>query len=127
VLREIYFTRKDEDPESHLDRLEALKAKAEHSDALVDGTLDKLIREQKISSQMATSLANDSEITAEISKLLIDTAELLYINSDTLIEATEEEKRERDKKKEKEEAKKEKKEKEKTKKEKKEKEKAAKK
>ena len=61
VLREIYHTRKDENPEDHLKRLEKLKEKAEKSDVMTDGTLDKLIREQKISSVMATSLANDSE------------------------------------------------------------------
>ncbi len=102
VLREIYSTRKDETPESHLERLEALKEKAKKSDVLIDGTLDKLIREQKISSDMATSLANDSANVAGITKRLIETAELLYINSDTLIQATEEDnKKKKDKKKDK--------------------------
>ena len=102
VLREIYSTRKDETPESHLERLEALKEKAKKSDVLIDGTLDKLIREQKISCDMATSLANDSAIVAGITKRLIETAELLYINSDTLIQATEEDnKKKKDKKKDK--------------------------
>ncbi|MEP0134403.1 MAG: Na/Pi symporter [Eudoraea sp.] len=103
VLREIYFTRKDETPEAHLERLEKLKEKAEKSDVLLDGTLDKLIREHKISSVMATSLANDSDNVADIVKKLIETAELLYINSDTLIKLPEEEKK---KKKEKEKKKK---------------------
>jgi len=92
VLREIYFTRKDETPELHLERLERLKENAVKSDVLLDGTLDKLIREQRISSVMATSLANDSDIVADIMKRLIETAELLYINSDTLIRLTKEEK-----------------------------------
>jgi phosphate:Na+ symporter len=78
--------------------LEILKEKAKKSDAMIDGTLDKLIREQKISSVMATSLANDSDNVASISKRLIETAELLYIDSDTLISLTEEEKK-KDKKK----------------------------
>ncbi len=98
VLREIYFTRKDETPEAHLERLERLKEKADKSDVLLDGTLDKLIREQKISSVMATSLANDSDNVADIVKRLIETAELLYINSDTLIRLTEEEKKKKKKK-----------------------------
>ncbi|MCP3933131.1 MAG: Na/Pi cotransporter family protein [Bacteroidetes bacterium] len=93
VLREIYHTRKDEHPEAHLKRLGQLKEKANKSDAMLDGTLDKLIREQKITSVMATSLANDSENVAQISKRLIETAELLYIDSDTLIKLTEEEKK----------------------------------
>jgi phosphate:Na+ symporter len=55
---------------------------------LLDGTLDKLIREQKITSIMATSLANDSEHVASITRKLIETAELLYIESDTFLELT---------------------------------------
>lgn len=94
VLREIYVTQKDETPETHLKRLEVLKEKANKSDVLLNGTLDKLIREQKISSIMATSLANDSDNVAGIMKRLIETAELLYINSDTLITSTEQEKKE---------------------------------
>lgn len=90
VLREIYFTQQDKTPESHLKRLEILKERIDKSDVLTDGTLDKLIREQKISSVMATSLANDSGNVADIMKKLIETAELLYINSDTLIKSTEE-------------------------------------
>ncbi len=92
VLRAIYFAQKDESPEAHLERLEKLKMKADKSDVLVDGTLDKLIREKKISSVMATSLANDSDNIADITKKLIETAELLYIDRDTLIRSAEEEK-----------------------------------
>ncbi len=93
VLREIYLTRKDESPEVHSNRLDALKEKAKKSDVLIDGTLDKLIREKKISSVMATSLANDSDNVTGITKKLIETAELLYIDSDTLLNLTEEEKK----------------------------------
>lgn len=91
VLREIYLTRKDEAPERHLEHLKSLKAKAIKSDVLLDGTLDNLIREKKISSVMATSLVNDSQHVANIIKKLIETAELLYIESDTLMELTIEE------------------------------------
>ena len=92
VLREIYLTGIDETPEAHLKRLEKLKVKAIKSDVLVDGTLDELIRNQKITSMMATSLINDSDNIAGISKRLIETAELLYINCDTLISQTKEKK-----------------------------------
>lgn len=92
VLREIYVTQKDENPYKHLDRLEKLKEKANKSDVLLDGTLDKLIREHKISSAMATSLANDSGNVADLMKRLIETAELLYINSDTILRVSEHEK-----------------------------------
>ena len=89
VLREVYHIKKAEEPLAHLKRLKKLKSKADKSDVLLDGTLDKLIRERKISSVMATSLANDSDNVAGIMKKLIETAELLYIDSDTLIELTE--------------------------------------
>jgi len=41
---------------------------------------------------MATSLANDSDNVADILKKLIETAELLYIDSDTLLSLAEEDK-----------------------------------
>jgi phosphate:Na+ symporter len=91
ILREIYNTKMDDEPAKHLEKLEKLKAKAIKSDVLLDGSLDKLIRNQKISSEMAASLANDSDNVARISKRLIETAELLYIDSDTLTHLTEEE------------------------------------
>jgi phosphate:Na+ symporter len=97
VLREIYLTQKDETPAAHIKRLETLKEKANKSDVLINGTLDKLIREQKISSEMATSLANDSDNVADMMKSLIETAELLYINSDTLLKTAKKEKQKRKK------------------------------
>jgi phosphate:Na+ symporter len=93
VLREIYHIQNDETPEAHLERLQKLKEKAVKSDVLINGTLDELIRDQKISSIMATSLANDSAIVAGVMKKLIETAELLYIDSDTLIQLTEPQKK----------------------------------
>ena len=98
VLREIYLTRKDETPEAHLGKLEKLRVKAAKSDVMTNGTLDKLIRENKITSIMATSLANDSSNVAGITKNLIKTAELLYKNSDTIIKLKEEKKKEKKKK-----------------------------
>ncbi|MDH3243032.1 MAG: Na/Pi symporter [Saprospiraceae bacterium] len=90
VLRELFQLRTAKDPKKHLDKMEKLKGKAEKSDVLLDGTLDELIRERKITSTMATSLANDSINVALISKKLIDAAELIYIKSDTLLEIIEE-------------------------------------
>lgn len=89
VLREIYLLQNSEQPELHLEKLEKLKHKAQKSDALIDGSLDYLIRDKKISSTMATSLANDSATVASITKRLIETAELLYIDSDTLLRNSE--------------------------------------
>jgi phosphate:Na+ symporter len=87
VLREVYLTRKDEHPHNQRSRLKALKIWTAKKDVLTDGTLDHLIRTGAITSEMATSLANDSEAVAHISKHLIDAALLLYSQSDTLLES----------------------------------------
>ena len=85
VLREIHRARVAKNPKKHLKTLEELKKRAKKSDVMADGTLDKLIRQQLITSEMATSLANDSDNVAGICENLIDVAELLYIESDTLL------------------------------------------
>ena len=90
VLRQIYLVHSDEDHEKHRRKLEELKLNAKESDVMVDGTLDKLIRKQLITSEMATSLANDSANVADTCKNLIDVAQLLYIQSDTLLGSFEE-------------------------------------
>jgi phosphate:Na+ symporter len=99
VLREIYKIKQSKDPDQFIDHLDSLKEKSKKSDVLVNGTLDKLIREKKINSAMATSLANDSEAIAQVSKNLIVATELLYIGSDTLVETVEEIKKKKKKKK----------------------------
>jgi phosphate:Na+ symporter len=86
VLREIHLTTTDTNPAIHLNSLNRLLEKVKKSDALVDGSLDRLIRKGLITSQMATSLANDSNYVADICKNLIDATKLLYIESDSLIE-----------------------------------------
>ena len=84
IIRALYVLTKHQNPEHHLNRLEKLKSKAEKSDILFDGTLDKLIKDGSISSQMASSLTNDSLNIALISKKLIEAGELIYIKQDTL-------------------------------------------
>jgi phosphate:Na+ symporter len=85
ILRELHLLQKSEEPAKHQKRLEQLKSKAEKSDILFDGTLDQLIRDGKISSSMASSLANDSHKVALISKKIIEAGELIYIRSDSLL------------------------------------------
>jgi phosphate:Na+ symporter len=91
VLREVDITRKEETREIHLLRLQKLKKKAQQTDVMINGRLDKLIREQKISSVMATSLVNDSQAVSNVMLKLIETAELLYIDSDTILKQFDEE------------------------------------
>ena len=59
------------------------------NDVLFTGKIDRLIRDKKIDSEMASSLMNDSAITASIIKHLIRASELLYLNREVLLaEAT---------------------------------------
>jgi phosphate:Na+ symporter len=89
ILRELYLLKHAKNPKKHKSTLAKLKAKAEKSDILLDGSFDKLIRENKITSEMAASLANDSHDVALLSKKLITAAELIYIQSDTLLNLVE--------------------------------------
>ncbi|MCK0136173.1 MULTISPECIES: Na/Pi symporter [Arenibacter] len=84
ILRELYLLQKSTEPTLHLKKLKKLKSQAEKSDILLDGTLDQLIKESKIPSNVVSSLVNDSHIVALISKKLIEAGELIYINQDTM-------------------------------------------
>ncbi len=62
----------EHDKEASLQTLEKLKAEIEQSDIVEDGTLDGLIREGRITPEMASSLINDSGYTLNISRRLVD-------------------------------------------------------
>jgi len=79
VLRQLYLISEDENPGQHVDDLNKLRHKLKRGDALLDGSIDSLIREQLITPEMAGSLANDNSIVADIGKNLLDAANLLYI------------------------------------------------
>jgi hypothetical protein len=55
------------------------------NDVLINGKINRLIRAKMIDSNMASSLMNDSAITASIIKHLIRAAELLYLNKEVLL------------------------------------------
>lgn len=84
ILRELHLLQNSAEPAKHWNKLEKLKAKAENKDILLDESLDQLIREQKITSTMFSSLVNDSQNVALISKKLIEAGELIYIRQDSL-------------------------------------------
>lgn len=86
VLKAIHIVSEVENPGEYLDRLERLRKKAKEEDVMVDGTMDNLIRKELITSEMGTSLANDSNNVTDICSHLIGAAELLYIQSDMLFE-----------------------------------------
>ncbi len=82
ILREVYKARSGEKLEKRREKLSKLLKKAKNNDLLLNGMLDKLIREKLVTSEMATSLINDSAIIKFISKNLIKIAELLFLESD---------------------------------------------
>lgn len=65
----------DDDPAPALAALRA--AVAEH-DIVANGTLDRLIRDKRISAENATSLMNDSSYTHDIATNLLDMANVLF-------------------------------------------------
>ena len=61
--------------------LSKVKVNMQRYDILANGTLDKLIRNNLISNEMATSLMNDSTYAYDISKHFIAMAEIIFIDS----------------------------------------------
>ncbi|NND94071.1 MAG: Na/Pi cotransporter family protein [Flavobacteriales bacterium] len=86
VLIAIYAYDKSKDPLRRLDLLESMRLEIKQSDPLQDGTLDQLVGEGKIDLDMASTLANDGKYVYYICDNLIKAAELLYIDSDTILE-----------------------------------------
>ncbi|MCF8261943.1 MAG: Na/Pi symporter [Melioribacteraceae bacterium] len=82
VMREIYHTQNAEDLIQHHRLLNQLREKAKLHDVVINGTIDRLIREEKITREMATSLMNDSAIVGDIVERLISVSELIYLDSD---------------------------------------------
>lgn len=85
IIREVYKAKHGENLEKRKLKLRDLLQKAEDNDVLVNGMLDKLIREKRITPEMASSLMNDSATVKFISKNLIKVAELLYLKYDTAL------------------------------------------
>jgi phosphate:Na+ symporter len=77
VLRTLFRIEDKVGPTLKIERLEQLKQAIEEQDIIGNGTLDKLIREQLISSDMATSLMNDSTYAYNVQSNLIAAAETI--------------------------------------------------
>jgi phosphate:Na+ symporter len=60
--------------------LSKAKVHAQKYDMIANGRLDNLIRENLITPEMATSLMNDSTYAYDISKNLIDMAEVIFVD-----------------------------------------------
>ena len=86
VIREIQKLQKSTEPDRHLRKLDKLKTKADKSDVVIDGSIDKLVRANLITNEMATSLMNDSATVKRMVRDLVKIGELLYNQDDALLE-----------------------------------------
>jgi len=86
VLRSVYLFRTAEEKDTHYERLIILKQQAKAAIHQSNKAIDKLIRENLINVDMASSLVNDNDNVNDLIKKLINVAELLYIERDTLLE-----------------------------------------
>jgi phosphate:Na+ symporter len=86
VLRVIYLFRTEENIEKYAVKLANLKKEAKENIKQSNKSIDKLIRKDLITVEMASSLFNDYSNVNDIIKKLIEVAELLYGSKDTLFE-----------------------------------------
>jgi len=80
LLRSIDAISKMSEEDEIILLLSKIKVHMQRYDILANGTLDKLIRNDLITNEMATSLMNDSSYAYEISKHFIAMAEVIFID-----------------------------------------------
>jgi len=93
ILREIYRVRDDEDIDHSIAILEMdeLKAEIQSAHADLDVRVTGILRDDRITPTMATSLLNDFNYVDETSRHLLDTVQaLLFSHSDLVAEAAQE-------------------------------------
>ncbi len=86
VLRVTYLYRTDMNFEKHHQKLMELKEEAKLRIHSSNESINKLIRENRITVDMGSSLVNDNDNVNDIIKKLITIAELLYEKRDSLLE-----------------------------------------
>jgi phosphate:Na+ symporter len=86
VLRVIYLFSNKEDANTYVKKLKDLKNEAKEDIVLNNKSIDKLIRNNLITTEMASSLFNDYANVNDVIKKLIEVAELLYGKTDSLLE-----------------------------------------
>ena len=86
VFREIEELRLAGNPKKSFKRLIKLQGKSEKRDVLLDGSIEKLLRKDLITNEMATSLMNDSNSVQQIVSDLINVSQLLYMHTDLIVE-----------------------------------------
>lgn len=79
LLRRLYRIKVTAEPSARLIGFQQLRAEMEKTDLLANGELDRLVRTDAITKDMASSLMNDSGHTQDIYALLIEAGERLYL------------------------------------------------
>ena len=82
LMRNLESVRNEGDDPAMILSLDSLKLEMEENDTTVNGVLESLIRDEKISAQMATSLMNDANYAYDVTKNLIRMGEALFATSD---------------------------------------------
>jgi phosphate:Na+ symporter len=85
LLRDIHTIASTYDEDLILVLLNRLKIEIEKYDIISNGTLDNLIRNRLINNEMATSLMNDTTYAYNISKNLIEMAQLLFVHKNSTL------------------------------------------
>ncbi len=85
ALRVIYLFRTEEDRDVYYAKLLVLKGEAREAIHHSNKSINKLIRNDLISPQMASSLVNDNDNVNDLIKKLISVAELLYAEKDLIL------------------------------------------
>lgn len=78
LIRSIFELREIEDMAEVKARLQQLNQAVAADDAVANGTLDRLIRDELITAQMASSLMNDTGYASTIHHRLVDAAETIF-------------------------------------------------
>jgi len=86
VLRVIYLFRTEDESEKYAQKLIRLKEEAQENIRQSNASIDELIRQNKIDTEMASSLFNDYSNVNDMIKKLIQVAELLYGKKDLILE-----------------------------------------
>ncbi len=89
VLRRLEEVRQDSDDSAAILSLDELKIEVKANDKQLLGRLDKLVRQNLISSQMATSLINDSSYAYQVTKRLVKMGEALFSSGDSGVRSAE--------------------------------------
>ena len=88
VLRVIYLFRTEKDKEQYHQKLILLRQQAKESIHKSNLEIDRLIRKDLITTDMASSLVNDTDNLNSLIKQLIDVADILYGQSGTTFNET---------------------------------------